>query len=329
MSHLFARRLVLFAVLALGISLSSCIENSTVVRVRKDGSGEIFARYYFSPQMTGMLGMMNGFATDLSGEGNGATETPPTAALSAETLLSPSQEELEEDAANYGKGVRYERHETGKNASGWDGYLVVYRFDDVSQLRLDPSQPPGPLDDLARSNPAAAQAIEDQSESLEDMDSPLQFAMNDGELIITTGFSPEALSEISEAGGGLGGGGSLPGGGAISGPDGQAIDPAAAMQMAAAMFQGMRIAYFVRIDGDIAETTATYVDETLITLSDMQPAKMMSDPKFGEIINEAQAMATTGQEPTPDQTKSMIEKVMTIDGLKIETQEAIRVLFQE
>lgn len=325
--HRFHRFFATTCLIILGLSLNACLENSTVVRVRKDGSGEIFARYYFSPQMTGMMSMMSGLAATGLDEGDSPAGTGATPATpSPETLLSPSREDLEKDAAGYGKGVRYERHETGKNGNGWDGYLVVYQFDDISQLRLDPSRPPGPLDDIARSNPAAAQALEDNAEAVEEMESPLKFAMNEGVLAIETGFSPESLSDLG--GGGLGGGGSLPGGGAISGPDGQAIDPAAAMQMAAGMFEGMRIALFIRIDGEIAETNAKFVDETLITLSDLQPAKMAADPKFMEVINGAQGLASSGQEPTTDQAATLVEQVMSIEGMKIETQDSIQIRFK-
>lgn len=315
------RNLALATLAVVGLCLSSCIENSTVIRVAKDGSGEIFARYYFSPQVSGMLGMMNGFAAELSGaEGAGSAAPTP----SPQELLKPNQEALEADASAYGSGVSYSRHEYGKNANGWEGYLVVYKFDDINQLSFDPSEPPGPFDDLAKSNPAAAAAIEEQTEGKE-VESPVKFTMADGVLTIDTGISPDTLSEISEAGGGLGGGAA---GGALEGPNGAQIDPAMAMQMAAGMFQGMRIAYFLRIDGEIAETNATYVEDTLITMSDMQPAKMMTDPAFNEIVKEAQAMQAAGQEPDEATTKAMMEKVKGIDGMKIETQEQVTVRFK-
>ncbi len=325
MTSSLSRNLALATLAVAGLLLTSCIENSTVIRVAKDGSGEIFARYYFSPQVSGMLGMMNGFAAQLSGTEGAAGSTAP--APSPEELLKPDQAALEADAAAYGKGVSYERHEYGKNANGWEGYLVVYRFEDINQLSFNPTEPPGPFDDLAKSNPAAAAAIEEQTAGKE-VESPVKFTMADGVLTIDTGVSPDTLNEIGEAGGSLGGGGGLPGGGAIEGPNGAQIDPAMAMQMAAGMFQGMRIAYFLRIDGEIAETNATYVDDTLITMSDMQPGKMMTDPAFTELVKEAQAVQANGQQPDEAQVKAMMEKVKGIEGLKIETQEQVTVRFK-
>ncbi len=314
------RSLAALALCALALGLTSCIENSTVVRVKKDGSGEIFARYYFSPQMTGMLGMINGFAAGLPGAEGGA---PPAAAPSADDLLKPTREALEEDAARYGTGVRYESHEIGKNANQWDGYLVVYRFDDINQLKFDPTKPPGPFDDLAKMNPQAADAIEAQENSGETIESPVKFTMADGVLTIDTGVSPDTLNQLGEAGGGLGGGASLPGGGAITGPGGGEIDPAAAMQMAAGMFQGMRIAYFIRIDGEIAETNAQHVDGSLITMSDMEPARMLTDPRMMELTREAEALQ--GQEVDQAKTDAMMAKVKEIDGIKLETQPQVTV----
>ncbi|MCB1234766.1 MAG: hypothetical protein KDM91_06825, partial [Verrucomicrobiae bacterium] len=174
--------------------------------------------------------------------------------------------------------------------------------------------------DLAKSNPAAAAAIEAQKEEGKEIESPVKFTMADGVLTIDTGVSPDTISEIGEAGGGLAGGGPL------GGPNGAQIDPAAAMQMAAGMFQGMRIAYFIRIDGEIAETNATYVDDTLITMSDMEPGKMMTDPNFGQIVKEAQALQ--GQQPDQAQIEAMMEKVKKIEGVKMETQEQVTVRFK-
>ncbi len=311
------RSLSLIALGVIGLFLGSCIENSTVIRVKKDGSGEIFARYYFSPQVSGMLGMMNGFAAGLAGT-EGAPASP---APSADELMKPTRESLEADATSYGTGVAYQRHEIGKNASGWDGYLVVYSFSDINQLKFNPTEPPGPFDDLAKSNPAAAAAIEAQAAEGAATESPVKFAMADGVLTIDTGVSPDTLNELSEVGGDLGGGGGIPGA-----PDGAQIDPAAAMQMAAGMFQGMRMAYFIRVDGEIAETNATHVDDTLITMSDIQPAMMMTDPNFMAIVKEAETFQ--GQQPDQARIDAMMEKVKTVQGLKIETQPRITVRFK-
>lgn len=309
------RSLSLIALGVAGLFLNSCIENSTVIRVKKDGSGEIFARYYFSPQVSGMLGMMNGFAAGLPGA-EGAPATPPP---SADDLMKPTRESLEADADNYGAGVSYQRHELGKNASNWEGYLVVYSFSDINQLKFNPTEPPGPFDDLAKSNPAAAAAIEAQAAEGAAAESPVKFAMADGVLTIDTGVSPDTLNQLSEVGD-LGGGG-LPGA-----PEGAQIDTAAAMQMAAGMFQGMRMAYFIRIDGGIAETNATHVEDTLITMSDIQPAMMMTDPNFMALVKEAEGLQ--GQQPDQAEVEAMMEKVKTVQGLKIETQPQVTVRFQ-
>ncbi|MCB1092109.1 MAG: hypothetical protein KDL87_11290 [Verrucomicrobiae bacterium] len=313
------RRSVLPLILAgVALLMPSCIENSTVIRVRKDGGGEIFARYHFSPQMTGMLGMMNGLAA--SGlQVEGAESAKPPQMPTADSLLKPSQESLEQGASAYGEGVKFVRQEPGKNAAGWDGYLAVYQFDDINKLSFDPNNPPGPLNDLAKMNPEAAAELKKQTDG---KDPGVKFTMADGTLTIDTGMNTESIKKISEgAGGGLGGGDSP-----LSGPNGAQIDPAAAMQMAAGMFQGMRLAYFIRIDGEIAETNATHVEDTLITMTDMQPAKMMTDPKFAEIIKQGEQFQTT--EPTEAQVQEMMEKVEALDGVTIEAQKQIFVRFK-
>lgn len=313
---------------ACALLTTSCMENSTVIRVRRDGSGEIFARYHFSPQMTGMLGMMAGLAAGAGNPAPTGDQAPgkPAAAPqipTADSLLKPSQESLVQGAAAYGKGVRFVRQEPGKNAAGWDGYLVVYQFDDISQLAFDPNNPPGPLGDLAKMSPEATAEIEKQTAGKQ---GGATFAMADGLLTVHTGMSPDAISQIGEGAGGLGGGAGLPGGGQITGPNGAAIDPAAAMQMAAGMFQGMRIAYFIRVDGEIAETNAKHVDGTLITMTDMQPGKMMADPKFAALMAEGEKLQS--QQPTPEQVDTLMKQVEALDGVTLETQETVTVRFK-
>lgn len=316
------RSLAVAALAGFSLLATSCMENSTVVRVRKDGSGEIFARYHFSPQVAGMLGMMSGLAAGAGTPDGSGTDAPklPT----ADSLLKPSQASLEEGASAYGKGVRFARHEPGKNAAGWDGYLVVYQFDDINQLAFDPNNPPGPLNDLAKMNPDAAAEVEKQTAGAEKVG--VKFTMADGLLTIDTGMSADAIAQLGESAGGLGGGAGLPGGGQITGPNGAQIDPAAAMQMAAGMFQGMRIAYFIRVDGEIAETNAKHVDGTLITMTDMEPGKMMSDPKFAEIMAEGEKFQT--EKPTDAQVAAMMQKVETLNGVKMETQEKVTIRFK-
>lgn len=306
------------------------MQNSNVIRVNNDGSGEIWSRYYFAPQMVGMLGMMAGgmgeLGADPSAGGASMPEMPD-----ADSILKPTQESLTKGAASYGPEVRYQRHEMNKNAEGWDGYLVVYEFDDITKLKFDPNNPPGPLSELAKMDPdALAKASADVPE-----EAMMHFAMTDGVLTVNTGVTEETIAKIAEMGeGGPGGGGGIPGGppeidGGAAPVDGAGeaeVMNEAAMGMAAAMLQGMRMAFFLRIQPGIAETNASHVKGNFITLSDMKPAEMMTDPKFLEMAKKSEALK--GQAPDEAAIKEMLESLKALEGVTIETQEKITVKFE-
>lgn len=306
---LFPARAAATALASAALALSSCMELDTVIHVKEDGSGEIAANSYFSPQVTGMLGMMAG----LSGLPGTEGAAPP----SPDDLLRPSREALEEGAAGYGEGVRYAGHAAGQNGAGWRGYEVGYEFDDVSMLRIDPTNPPGPLGQLARMNPQAAAALESAGET----ESPVKFALADGVLRVETGVSPDSLSQIGPVG-------DLSGalGGRVGGPDGGAIPLEAGMQMAAGMLQGLRLAWAIQPVGPVAAIEASHVEDTLVIMSDVEPAKMMSDPDFIALVKEAEALQ--GQEPAPGQIEAMMERANAIDGLKMETRDQIFIRFR-
>jgi len=51
--------------------------------------------------------------------------------------VTPEKEALQKDAALYGEGVVYVKHDPGCEDEGWIGYTVQYEFDDVRQVKLD------------------------------------------------------------------------------------------------------------------------------------------------------------------------------------------------
>jgi len=141
----------------------------------------------------------------------------------------------------------------------------------------------------------------------------MDFSMADGVLTINTGVSEDSIGKIAESGGADD----------MLGPDGKIPPEAAAqMAMAAGMMQGARMGVFLRVDGEIAETNAKHVNDTLITLSDVEMAKMMSDPKFIEFMNEA---LTTGDDVDEATVKKMAESLDAINGVTMETSEEITV----
>ncbi len=88
--------------------LVSCVEESTVIKVSKDGSGIVHQREY------------------------SATKT------SEEDVTLPDEAELRATAERM--GAKFQSCEVAKNPKGWFGHEVIFVFDDINQLGV---RPPG------------------------------------------------------------------------------------------------------------------------------------------------------------------------------------------
>lgn len=287
------RAISLLLVGVFSLAFTSCVRTSTVVRVKKDGTGSIVSRYYFSPQMLAMIKQLEGLGGALEGAGGGGG---PDLGLIGE-MAAPDEESLREDAANYGEGVRYAKHEPGKDDEGWEGYVVTYDFDDIRKVRIDQNSVPGKAREFVESSGEEIKANEGGS---------LTFALEGDILTVKTSFAKaglegmiddEQLKQAKEMG----------------------MTPSQSMKMAAGMAEGMRAGVFLRADGGIAETTAAHVAGDLIILSDADVAKIMNDPDFGEFIDKA---AVDPKIVTVDSVKELFKK---LEGMTVETADEITV----
>lgn len=118
---------ILASVMGAGmILLSGCLESTTVIRVKKDGSGEILVREFMSTEVTSMMqsaqGMMDQGAT--AGEKD-TTKLP---------LLMQGM--LDEKIEQFGSGVKLAEVKEATNARGWKGYQARMTFADANTLRI-------------------------------------------------------------------------------------------------------------------------------------------------------------------------------------------------
>ncbi|GAA5481382.1 hypothetical protein [Haloferula sargassicola] len=101
--------------------LASCLEESTVIKVSKDGSGVVQVRHFFRTLTT------------------------------EEQVELPAEAELAAKAARMGEGVRLEAVRKSHNARGWFGHEEIYRFSDINQLVIRMKDDP---DSKEKSEPA-------------------------------------------------------------------------------------------------------------------------------------------------------------------------------
>ena len=114
------RAIRLLAVLASTVTLTACLDASTIVKVKPDGSGTV--EQIMLVNMAAVKGIMPGAEKQAAGP-----------------VLNPA--DLERMAQRMGKGVKLVSSETIKGANGFEGTKAIFAFDDVNQIQVsqDPS----------------------------------------------------------------------------------------------------------------------------------------------------------------------------------------------
>jgi hypothetical protein len=103
---------VLFAI----TTLTACLNSSTVVKLKPDGSGTV--EQITLVNTAALKGMMPGAAAD----------TPSGPVI--------NREELERTAARMGKGVRLLSAEKATGEPGFEGTKAIFAFDDINQIQI-------------------------------------------------------------------------------------------------------------------------------------------------------------------------------------------------
>ena len=273
---------------------TGCVEQSVVIKVKKDGSGIVHERSYTNDAMGQM------FAGGLGGE-EGEAEVESTTDI-------PTEDELKEIAAGMGEGVTFKTLQEGKNRSGWGGYEVIYEFTDINKLKVN-------MGDFAPEEPGSegeeAAPADDGEEEV------VTFELAGNTLKIIT---PDPAS-------GLGGGDSgeseegIPGGAAdpFAGMDPSDPQSAMAFQMMAGMTTGMRMGLFVMPDDPIASSNAKHQNGNMITL-------FMMD--MGSIFQNPENMAKMQKMQSEKDRDALQEVADSIPGMTVDLQSPIVVEFE-
>ena len=117
----YMRSLKLFAVAVAAISLSACLNSTTLIKLKPDGSGTVEQTTLMN--MAALKGMM----------GANAQQVPQGPMM--------NKADLERTAQRMGKGVRLLSTEPIKNANGFEGTKAIFSFEDINQIQIseDPS----------------------------------------------------------------------------------------------------------------------------------------------------------------------------------------------
>lgn len=120
------KNLVCLFSVALLLGCSGCLENAMLLKVNKDGSGEITYRLFLSEPMLQTV-------TAVGAKENPSAKDPDAA---FQTMLQHLQGE-------FGTDVTLARSKLTSNKRGWQGFEAVYAFPDVRKVRLEDIDPFG------------------------------------------------------------------------------------------------------------------------------------------------------------------------------------------
>ncbi len=281
-------RIIALPLAILSLLLTSCFEESTVVKIKKDGSGIVHTRTYTN--IGGGLGLLGGM--DLEG-----AETESSTNI-------PSEEELQAKAKEMGDGVTFKAVKEGKNKAGWAGYEVIYEFTDVNTLTVSAG-----TSDL---NDKMAMDAE-PAEEAEKADDLISFKLNGDTLAITTpdpskGGKAKAEETEEEATGNPFGDDAA----------GGSIGDMGAMAMMAPMLKGAKIGLFVEIEGGIKQTNAKHQNGNFLTILKMDLGALLANP---ETMGELEAVDGA----TREEAQAAADKTAGVD---LDLQETITVTFK-
>ena len=277
--------LALFAILG----LTGCLEESTVVKINKDGSGVIHTRKYENTQAgKGLLGGLGG------GEDREEKE-----------IDAPTEEELKAKARTMGEGVTFTSLHKGKNKSGWTGYEAIFAFKDINKVKLDLNMKDA--DDMKQ--PEADQEAPDEENGGEKPEL-VTFEMKDGLLKIRTpdpeegkeGKEKDQEEEDDPAEG-------------AQDPFGEESGDPQMMAMMAPMFAGAKVGFFVEIDGGIAESNAKHQNGNMITIMRADLGKLFANPGA---LNQLNGME--------GKDRQEVQKIVdSVDGIDMDLQDPVTV----
>lgn len=272
------------------IPLTACIDSTTTISIRKDGTGIITETRYFDESVMVMLKSM--MEQVVGKEGQSKEQR-------VDSLVD--FEKCERKAENMGMGVTCVSAQGVKDTDGTAGIEAVYSFEDIRQLNLS-LMPEHPMGDKL------AGTMGFESEKDEDL---ITFDFRKGTtptLIVNIPKKKEPGRSEEKPG---------------EGKAGKEVDPAR-MGMMKQMFQGFRIRLLVNpLEGKIARTNAAFVERVAggetVTLFDINFGEMMSNEKYMKEFRDLDKIKDMNV---------ALERMKNIPGLKIETSGRVEISFR-
>lgn len=222
------------------LGLTACLNSTTLVKVKPDGSGTVEQTTLVN--LAAVKGLMGG----ASGGDKSAPQGPMM-----------NRADLERMAESMGKGVRLVSAEPAKGEMGFEGTKAIFAFDDINQIQVSQGPP-----NMSGSTSGRVRASEPTQ------DDPVRF-----KLTRSGGTSTLTINYVDRPGGDQAAKEPNPAGGGDM-PD---LTNPMIMNMMKTMLAGMRINIGLEVLGSIVKTNAEYVSGSQITLLDLDVAALLAD----------------------------------------------------
>jgi len=293
---------LLFLCIAL-LTLTSCIQVDTVVKVKKDGSGVIEETFLMKKELLRQMEKMaeemaKSMEQTLTGEEkSGKNQKDADSRLKAQEFHLYDEAKLKERVKDMGEGVTY----LGGSkivTDDYEGYRTFYAFTDINKVRMNQNS-----GDKIQSGPLQDSTDEKTAKQY------ITFMFTKGkpaELLIKipeskSGKNPEDAAEDMK-----------------SAPKDEKVQKEMTEQIKG-MFQGMKIALSVAVDGNVLETNAAYREGPKITLMELD---------FGKLIEMPEQLAKLSQSK-PKTLEEFTALIRNVPGIKVDLNREIRIKFDQ
>jgi hypothetical protein len=291
-------------------ALTGCIQVDTLIKVKPDGSGVIEETFLMNKAFVQqMKAMMEEMAKQMGqqmeqqadqqvseGKKEGEPQQEKESQKKPESFDIFNEKELKEKAGELGEGVTYL---SGSKivTDDYEGYKAIYAFKDIQKIRIN--QNPG------EKVPSGPQQGSPDSKTKKEYITFIYTKGKPAELLIK--LPAQKPKEKSE---------DVPEDQTSAPTDDQQAE--AMMSQMKGIFEGMKIAVAVEVEGKIIETNATHREGSRVTLMELD---------FGKLIEMAEHFKkfSLAQPETLEETKQFMKD---IPGIKVEPNEEIKITFQ-
>lgn len=292
------------------LALTGCIQVDTLIKVKPDGSGVIEETFLMNKAFVQqMKAMMEEMAEQMGQQAEqqadqqmperkkeGEPREKKESQKKSESFDIFNEKELRDRASKLGEGVTYL---SGSKVvtDDYEGYKAIYAFKDIQKIRIN--QNPG------EKVPSGPQQGGPDAKTKKEYITFIYTKGKPAELLIK--LPADKPKEKSE---------DVPEDQTSAPTDDQQAE--AMMSQMKGIFEGMKIAVAVEVEGTIVETNATYREGPRVTLMELD---------FGKLIEMAEHFKkfSLAHPETLEETKQFMKD---IPGIKVELNEEVRITFQ-